>query len=214
MAFLAPLAGGLIRNITGAAAINGVPALTRKALQLGFIVTMSGWVVFGLNGRYIAKQQDEGKDRTFDAAAFEFTGIKDASASGSSGSASDVSSSARGTTMDEWITNGIIAVGGSDDANTHAEMRAIIARESNDDPNVVNNWDSNADGFNNSRGLTQMTPWAWTDAENTGMLPRAWHGIGGLDDTNANWRNPEANIGASYLYQVNKYGSVVNRGAY
>lgn len=66
-----PLIGTALASVAGA--VRADPrSVARTALQTGFVVYMVLWAVMGLNGRRIAAAMESGKDRTFDAAAFEF----------------------------------------------------------------------------------------------------------------------------------------------
>lgn len=75
-----PVIGTALASIAGA--VRADPrTVARTALQTGFVVYMVLWAIMGLNGRRIAAAMDSGKDRTFDAAAFEFGDNQDANRS-------------------------------------------------------------------------------------------------------------------------------------
>lgn len=132
-----------MRSIATSAAINGAPALTRKMLQMGFTLTMTSWVIFGLNGRRIAKMIEAGTDRTFDAAAFEF-------GAGESGGGSSDSPSGVADTLTDAVAGG----GWPTDLQDWAAGLAFA--ESSGVANVVNCWDSNWYANIPSIGLFQV----------------------------------------------------------
>ncbi|WP_236565592.1 MULTISPECIES: transglycosylase SLT domain-containing protein [Nocardia] len=70
--------------------------------------------------------------------------------------------------------------------------RVLIQRESGNDPNAVNNWDSNAAAGRASRGLTQTIPSTF----------QAYHVAG----TSNNIHDPVANVAASMNYVMERYG--------
>lgn len=87
---------------------------------------------------------------------------------------------------------------------TPANLRAMDARirqESGWNAEAVNNWDSNARMGHPSKGLAQVTDWAWIDN-------RARYGqdVGPFD---SNWYKPVKNIAVALRYMRTKYGHVV-----
>ncbi|WP_246350208.1 transglycosylase SLT domain-containing protein [Nocardia barduliensis] len=70
--------------------------------------------------------------------------------------------------------------------------QVLIERESNGNPNAVNNWDSNAAAGKASRGLTQTIPGTFS----------AYHVAG----TSNNIHDPVANVAASMNYVMERYG--------
>jgi len=77
-----------------------------------------------------------------------------------------------------------------------AGMNTIIIRESNWDPNAINNWDSNAAAGMPSQGLAQVIPPTFA----------AYHVAG----TSNNILDPIANVAAAINYIVHTYGSISN----
>ncbi|MBF6217204.1 transglycosylase SLT domain-containing protein [Nocardia abscessus] len=69
--------------------------------------------------------------------------------------------------------------------------QVLIERESNGNPNAVNNWDSNAAAGKASRGLTQTIPGTFS----------AYHVAG----TSNNIHDPVANVAASMNYVMERY---------
>lgn len=76
-----------------------------------------------------------------------------------------------------------------------AGMNTLITRESNWNPNAVNNWDSNAAAGNSSRGLAQVIPTTFNA-----------HKAPGLNNINA----PVDNVAASINYIKSRYGTIEN----
>lgn len=67
----------------------------------------------------------------------------------------------------------------------------LIERESNNNPNAINNWDSNAASGKHSRGLTQTIPSTF----------ESYH----VPGTSNNIYDPVANVAASMNYVMNRY---------
>ncbi len=93
MAPVVGLAAAPLLGLASKAATDPV-GTAKKALQLSIVIGGPAWIFFAIKGRAIAKEIEEGTDRTFDAAAFEFgseapmSGKGTGSSGGSNGSSS------------------------------------------------------------------------------------------------------------------------------
>ncbi|WP_459547057.1 transglycosylase SLT domain-containing protein [Nocardia sp. X0981] len=97
-------------------------------------------------------------------------------------------------TIDQAIEGALDALGITDPEareNWMRGYRVLIERESGGDPNIINNWDSNAASGQNSRGLTQTIPSTF----------EAYHQPG----TSTNIYDPVANVAASMNYVMDRY---------
>lgn len=97
-------------------------------------------------------------------------------------------------TIDQAIEGALDALGITDPEareNWIRGYRVLIERESGGDPNIRNDWDSNADIGQNSRGLTQTIPSTF----------EAYHQAG----TSTNIYDPVANVAASMNYVMDRY---------
>ncbi|MEU4345577.1 transglycosylase SLT domain-containing protein [Nocardia sp. NPDC023852] len=96
--------------------------------------------------------------------------------------------------VDAAIEGALDALGITDPVareNWKRGYRVLIERESNGNPNAVNNWDSNAAAGKASRGLTQTIPGTF----------QANHVAG----TSTNIHDPVANVAASMKYVMERY---------
>lgn len=117
---------------------------------------------------------------------------------GSSGGASNGGSAAAtgGSNIDQWVANAMKDTGVSGDAWING-LKLIAQHESGDNPNAINNWDSNAAAGHASQGLMQTIPSTF-DA----YVPAALK-ASGID-------NPVANIAAAINYINSRYGGINN----
>lgn len=98
-----------------------------------------------------------------------------------------------------WVSAALSVLGLPDNKDWHTGYETLCYRESGNDPNQVNTWDSNATGprqvdgapANSSRGLTQVIPGTFS-ARHAAGTPWAIY-------------DPVANIAASINYVMDKY---------
>ncbi|MDN5917507.1 MAG: transglycosylase SLT domain-containing protein [Pseudonocardia sp.] len=93
--------------------------------------------------------------------------------------------------LDGWIAEALDHMGMSQSYATG--LKRIILKESNGDPDAINNWDSNAAAGNPSEGLMQVIP---------STFERYVH----PDFASESPTDPVANITAGVRYMVDKYG--------
>lgn len=204
-ALAAPLVGALTSSL---ARLQADPVGTAKRyLQVTVVVGGSLFVIFAIGGRAIAKQIEDGKDRTFDAGAFEFEGPKDqANSSGGDGGSSGRGKKINGVDpldtsggIGDWAKDGF-KISGAFPA-TDANLNAFIARgmqESGGNRMAVNNWDSNAKRGTPSKGVWQIIDPTW----------RA-NAVKGYEDFNKYWMYPRLSAATSLNYMKKEYGYVV-----
>lgn len=204
---MAPVLGAAVRGLplvgrTAGAVLGGAQsdprAFVRGILQ-GFVVLGgASWIVFGLNGRRIAKQMEEGKDRIFDAAAFEFSGGGALGAKPDGGGGNAGAESKKGS-VDDWIRDGFKISGAfpySDQG--HNAMHTRIMQESGGDPNAVNNWDSNSAAGTPSKGLVQIIKPTWEA-----------NAVPGYENFDKWWAYPRLSVATSLNYMKARYGYIV-----
>ncbi|RZT84177.1 transglycosylase-like protein with SLT domain [Pseudonocardia sediminis] len=93
--------------------------------------------------------------------------------------------------LDGWIAEALDHMGLSQSYATG--LKRIILKESNGDPDAINNWDSNAAAGNHSEGLMQVIP---------ATFKRYVH----PDFANESVTDPVANITAGVRYMIDRYG--------
>lgn len=101
-----------------------------------------------------------------------------------------------GGNINSWISQAEAATGVN--AAQWSQGLALIAQhESSDNPNAINNWDSNAKAGHPSQGLMQTIPSTFSQ-----YVPQSLRGEG-ID-------NPVANLAAAIEYIIARYGSISN----
>jgi soluble lytic murein transglycosylase-like protein len=96
--------------------------------------------------------------------------------------------------LQEWITQALVVMKEQGIPGSRAGIRKIMHNESGGDPNIVNDWDENADNGVPSQGLMQVIPPTF----------KAHHCPG----TSWNIKDPVANICAASHYAWKRYGSI------
>ncbi|RPK54475.1 Transglycosylase SLT domain protein [Streptomyces sp. ADI96-02] len=98
--------------------------------------------------------------------------------------------------LDGWIKEALAVMAERGIPGTYEGIHRNIMRESSGDPNVVNNWDSNAAAGTPSKGLLQVIDPTF----------EAYH----VPGTSTNSFDPVANITAASNYAADRYGSIDN----
>lgn len=93
--------------------------------------------------------------------------------------------------LDGWIAEALDHMGMSQ--SYASGLKRIILKESNGNPDAINNWDSNAAAGNPSEGLMQV-------------IPSTFEKYVHPDFANAPVTDPVANITAGVRYMIDKYG--------
>lgn len=131
-----PLVGGLFS--AGSKMLANPKETARTMLQFGVVSFGVCWCIFGLNGRKIRKDIDEGKDRTFDASDFDFSGsVASNSPAGPAGTIGEV-------VKQTWP------------ADLQETAAAVAMAESGGQAGIVNDYDSNWSRGTPSIGLFQI----------------------------------------------------------